>query len=737
MNQNDYDDTDNGIDPVITEAKERYEIAQEAWNTYKTDANSTLKFYSGEQWDNQLKMNRSNAGLPSLQVNKLKNYIRNITSEIRQNTPQIQIDPKDEIATQDTADVLDGLIRSIQVESNASTAYDISAQYAAGVGLGYFRIISEYETDDSEYQRLCIKAIDNPNTVLIDPTHRDAAGSDMDYAFVITTMSKDAYLREYPESKMSEQVSLNGWSSIDTTWVSEHEVLIAEYYYKVWKDSILFKVFNNQNGMVLNMRNTEKGFKDLVKAGVIKVMKEIRRDKIATVKWCKLNDVEVLEETDWPGPYIPIIPVKGDEIWVDNKRLISGLLQDAIDSQRAFNYFFSLEAELVQLAPKTPFIGEIRQFANFEKLWRDANVAPNAYLPYNAVSLEGQPLPPPARQSVEVPIQAAASLCAQANDNLKSIFGVFDASLGATSNEVSAKAILARQQQSHASNYQWYDNLIRSITHAGRILLAAIPTFYDAERIIRITKADGEKKSVIINAYDPQTGMMHDFSKGKFDVAIETGPSYSTRRQEAVESMLTLMGGMPPQMQANYMDIVTRNMDWPGAKEFAKRAAAQVPPDLLEASGDMNDQTAKALSIQLRSQVKQQGQMLQQLNAHAHQVEQELKLAKDQLQLVKQDKSIDIEKAKMDFVKDNRQMDINEKEIKIQAILNTRKLELQEKQLELNSAEVASEMASDMMDHVNKKHKTHKELNSKDVMSITEIENPSMGGDLTGKLNPV
>lgn len=728
----DSDDVGSAIDPVVKEAKKRYDIAQEGWNEYKHDANSTLKFYIGEQWDNQLKMNRKNAGLPALTVNKLKTYIRHVTSDIRQNTPSLQISPKDDVASQETAEVIDGLFKTIQIESNATTAYDTAAAYAAGVGLGYFRVVSEYESDDSEYQKLVIKSIDDPMSVLIDPNHRDAAGADMEYAFIITTMAKETYRRLYPDTKMSAQVSLNGWSNFDTSWVTENDVLIAEYYYKEWNKETLYKVMDTETLQIFNLI-TSKIKKEDIKSGKIKVLKELRKVDVPTVKWCKINDVEVLEETTWPGTFIPLIPVKGDETWTDNKRNLSGLLQDAIDSQRAFNYFFSLEAELVQLAPKTPFIGEIRQFANFEKLWRDANVAPNAYLPYNAVSVDGTPLPPPQRQSVEVPIQAAAALCAQASDNLKSIFGVFDASLGANGNEQSGKAILARTQQSQAANYQWYDNLIRSITQLGRILLEALPTFYDTERLIRITKPDNERKPVLINAHDPNTGFLHDFSVGKFDVFVQTGPSYMTRRQDAVEHMLTLMEGMEPSMRVQYMDLVCQNMDWPGAKEFAKRAKAMVSPELLAATDDDNTIDAKTQLIGMRTQLKQQTQMLQQLNAHAHEVEQELKVTQDELKLVKQDKSIELVKAQMENTRDNRQMDIDEKEIEIQAILDARKLEIQEHQLDLEGAQLAAEVSSDMLDHVHKKHSSKAEI--KNIMSTESIENPSLGGDLGGKIN--
>ncbi len=401
---NDYDDDENEVDnaeqELLEEAKERYRIASNAALDYQQEANTLLKFIDGEQWDPQLKSNRENAGLPALNANMLKSFLRQITNEVRQNTPSIQIDPKDDIATEDTAEILDGLIRTIQNESDADTAYDTAAYYAAAVGLGYFRIVSEYEATDSFDQKLVVKCIDDPMTVLLDPVHRDAAGADADYGFVTSILSKDEYLRLYKNSKLSQRVATQGWTQGPTNWISEDEVRIVEYYYMEWSEETLYKVLNVTTGETIDTFTPDK---DLIKAKVLRIVRD-RKVQVPVIKWCKLNDIEILEQTDWPGTFIPIIPVKGDEMWIDNKRSLKGACNDAVDSQRAFNYFFSLQAELVQLAPKTPFIGEVRQFANFEKLWRNANVAPNAYLPYNAVSLDGSTLPPPQRQSVEVPM---------------------------------------------------------------------------------------------------------------------------------------------------------------------------------------------------------------------------------------------------------------------------------------------------------------------------------------------
>jgi Phage P22-like portal protein len=718
--------TDRDNDDILIEAKERYRQGQEAWNQYQQGANDTLKFYAGDQWDSQLKMNRDNAGLPSLTVNKLPSFLRQLTSEIRQNTPSIQIDPKDDQASEDTAEVLSDLIRTIQNESDADTAYDIAATSAAGFGLGFFRIVSEYESVDSFDQKLVIKAIDDPSTVIIDPTHRDAAGSDMNWAFVVTTISKDDYIRLYPESQMAATVAVHGWTENDANWVTEEEVLIAEYYYKEWKEEILYLLVDPVTGS----KQTSVGMDDVLKEAIAQgqlVVANKRPVQIPRIKWCKLNDVEILEETIWPGQFIPIIPIKGDEMWVDQKRVLKGAVEDAVDSQRAFNYFFSLQAELVQLAPKTPFIGEIRQFANFESLWRNANVAPNAYLPYNAVGSEGNELPPPQRQSVEVPIQAAATLCAQADANLRAVFGIYGDQQGEATNAESGKAVLARVEQSHTTNYMWYDNTVRSITHAGRVLVEAVPVFYDSERLLQLTNVAGEKRAMVVNAFDPKSKKFIDLTIGKFDVVIQTGASYKTRRQEAVTSMLALGAGYPDAMPL-ISDIMVRNMDWPGAKEIADRLHAAVPPQILEAT-EGGQQEPEQVVIQLKNQLQQMKSQLDNAMKVGSELEVELRIAKEELNLTKMDKSIEMKKAEMDFKTDQRKLDVEEATVEIQARIDMRKMDLEEAELQLKREGLMADIASDVMDHGHKKAAHDHKVNV-DTIEVTPPSSESLDGQI-------
>jgi len=673
-------------DTRIDEALKRFELCNGAEKQFRIDAQDDLRFISGDQWDNQAKVERENSGQPCETFNRLPSFLRQITNEGRQNRPSIEVNPVGDGADIDTAQVIGGLIRHIEYDSNADTAYDNAAWYAAAIGEGFIRVTSEYEADDSFDQKLIIKTIPNPASVFIDPNSSEPDGSDADFAFIVDALSKDEFERKYPDS---EYVT-TGWeltsSSIDG-WLTDSTVRIAEYYYKDWKKEVLYQVKN---------KLTETVFISKIKPDdedTFDVMRE-RDVWVPYVKHLLINGIEILEETEWPGQHIPIIPVKGDEFWVEGKKFKSGLIRGAKGAQKSLNFFSNQQMQVVSLSALAPWIGAEGQFAGHEHEWRDANIVPYGFLTYNSKDSNGQPAGPPQRNSFEAPIQAISATLAQASDHMKAITGIYDPALGAQGNEVSGKAILARQAQTSTSNFHYFDNLKRSLKHLGRILVDVIPSYYDTPRMIRIVKPNNDQEIVAINQYD-EKGKKHDLTTGKYDVIIKTGPSYSSRRQEAVVSMMEL-GAMKPDALPLFADLLTAEMDWPGAQLIAKRLRTQVPLQVLQASGELDDKDAEQRLPMLEQQVQQMQQQiqmdnqhLQALNAHAENIEKELRLEQEQNNILKQKNSVDLEKAKNDKDVKDRQMRLEEQKIELEYLIKEKELELAERQMKVEEAKMA------------------------------------------------
>lgn len=657
-------------DDIIKTAKERFEEGVRAWNSYNSESEDILKFIDGDQWDNQLRQSRQNSGLPCLTANSIPTFLRQITNESRQNTPAIQIDPKDDEASIENAEVLSDLIRGIEHESNADTAYDTSSWFAAAVGLGFIRVKSDYVDNESFNQKLVITTVEDPKTVVMDPNHKNITGSDAEWCFITSTVSREEYERDYGESKKGIDAKTIGWAAMTSDWVYDDRIIIAEYYWKDYEEVTLYQVFNTTTNQTVIAE--EKPSKDLIDLGILHLI-QTRKIQRPIIRWAKINDEEILEETTWPGESIPIICVKGDETWVNGKRHLKGAVKDAMDSQRVLNYYFSMQAEIVSLAPKAPFIAEIRQIKDFESIWRDANISAVAYLPYNAVVVNNTLLPPPARMNNSVDIQAAAGLCAQARDNIKAIFGIYDASLGAQGNETSGKAILARTKQSNTSTYHFYDNLTKAIQQVGQVIIDALPTFYAEERSVQIIKRNGEAATQTINGENAE----YDVNKGKYGVVVETGPSYATRRQDSVDHMLT-MGTSYPQAMPLIADIIATESDWPGSKQIAARLRLALPPEIQQAEAAEGKMPPEQMASMLQAQVKQLTQKLEMTDKIAQQLGQEHKTLTDENKLLKMKSSIELERAHIDKDLREKQLRLDELKAESESVTKDKEMHLKE-----------------------------------------------------------
>jgi hypothetical protein len=339
-----------------------------------------------------------------------------------------------------------------------------------------------------------------------------------------------------------------------------------------------------------------------------------------------MSGAQVLETNDWAGKYIPIIPVYGDEIDVEGKRYFRSLIRDAKDAQRMFNYWRTTSTELVALAPKAPFIGPKGAFVTDSAKWETANTKTWPYIEFDG------PQAPQRQPFAGVP---AGSLqeALNASDDMKAIMGMYDASLGARSNETSGKAIMARQREGDVATFHFIDNLARGIRHAGRVLIDLIPKIYDQPRVMRLMGEDGTPHVAQVNAPQPDGSRLLDLTLGKYDLTVNSGPSFTSRREEAATQMTELLRSFP-QAAPFIGDILAKNLDWPGADEISKRLKAMLPPQIqaMEQGDQDIPPEVQAMIAQGKQQIEQMQQQLQQGMQMFKQLQGELAQAKQAVQ---------------------------------------------------------------------------------------------------------
>lgn len=594
---------------------------ESAWDdnhsTYRDDVDFALL---ENQWPDNIKSMRARDNRPMLTINKLKAFGRQVINDARQNKPSISVHPVDSSADPETADVFNGLIRNIEYTSNADVAYDTASECAVWGGFGYWRVVLDYAYEDAAYLDILIRRIANPLSVYGDPNSTEADSSDWDEAFVIDTLTHKQFEGQYGDRAKISVDDGAAWTGIGD-WRTDKQVLVAEWWKREKVDRPIIVL---SDGTVLDKEDAKK---PEVAALLATNTVEVTEERVA--KSCKvtqriMSGVEVLKTTEWPGRFIPIVPVYGDEFNVDGKRYFRSLIHSAIDAQRMYNYWRSNATELVGLAPRAPFIGPKGAFLGQE--WKTANSRNHAFLEYDPKVVAAAGGAAPQRQPMDMG-GAAGSLqeALNAADDVKSTIGMFDASLGARSNETSGKAILARQREGDVATFHFIDNKNRAIRHTGRILIDLIPKIYTGPRIVRVLGEDGMPENKPINqeyqapeldangkpAMNPDGSAkialrMHDLNAGKYDLAVETGPSFTTRREEAAASMTEAVRAYPESAPVILPELA-KNLDWPGADKIAEKLEAQqqpqIPPEVQQQidEGAQRIQQLEAENQQLKS----------------------------------------------------------------------------------------------------------------------------------------
>jgi hypothetical protein len=590
-------------DSRIQEAIDFLKFANDADTMNRQEALEDLKFGGGDQWPVELQNSRNLESRPVITVNKVDNYCRQVSNQQRQQRPRIKVHATNTHDDMVDAQTIQGIIRHIEVNSNADHAYDNAFEYAVRMGWGYMRVRTDYISEDSFDQEIYIDAIDNPFTVYYDPNSVLPDGSDADRCLITTMMLKSEFRKLYPDADDGgTSFTQRGTGDSQSEWITKEDIRLAEYYYTVREKAKLYLLSDGTATFA-----DDKDFFNRLAAYGIEVIDQ--RDSFKkTIKYCKMTAVEILEERDWAGKYIPIVPVYGRHIVIGDKRKKFGMIRYAKDPQRMYNFWQTSITESVALAPKAKWILAEGQDEGHESDWANANIKSFPVLRYKQTDIDGRPAPPPIRMQPEPPPTGVMAAAAGVNDDIKAIMGIFDpAQLG--QGNISGKAINGQQQQVDLTNFDYYDNLTRSIAHIGKICLDLIPKIYDTERVMRIIGDDGKPELLTINQRDSVGRVLNDISVGQYDVVMETGPGYNSKRQEAVDNMLPLLGAAPELMQVAG-DLVFRNMDWPGADIIADRLAAANPMAQIDEKSKVPPQVQMQLAMS-QKQIQELTQALQ------------------------------------------------------------------------------------------------------------------------------
>jgi len=547
---------------IVEEALKRFDVAKDAWREIYELAVEDIRFVDedGAQWDDAAKLARHKR--PSMTFDKLSQAVDQTVGDHLQNKPGIKIrGAEDDDA--DVAEIYEGLIR--QIESRGGRAYKTGFKFAAKGGFGAWMLDHDYVSDMSMDQDIILRELKNPFSVLVDPVVQVSRVKDMQWGFLFTDMPRAEFEAKWPKAQSTLSESYKAIGSQQVGWISEDEVRVADYFRLTPVSKVICQL---STGEVVDKDEFAPIADEMAAQGV--TVERERKVSAKKLERFKVTALEVLEEVECIGQRIPIVPIFGKQSNINGKMVTRGLVRKGKDPQRLYNYERSNYIETVALAPKQQIMATPKMIKGHEARWRDMNTSSDPVLLFNFD--EGQM---PQRVGLsQVPTALVTGLQMSADD-IKSATGIYDAGLGARSNETSGRAIRARQLEGDTATYEFTDELVDAMTYTGEIMCEWIPLVYDATRQIRILGEDDAEEVVAINkpTIDLQTGeeiTLNDLSRGKYDVKVTVGASYSTRRVETAEQLAQVMQGNPELGQI-IADQYFKSLDLVGADEVIER----------------------------------------------------------------------------------------------------------------------------------------------------------------------
>ncbi len=621
----------------VEEALELFEFNKSYWEETYREIRRDFEILSNGCWTSDELNQRTLAGKPSLHIDQLSQYVNQVVNDIRQNTPSIQVIP-DTDGDVETAEIFSDYCRAIEYKSAADTAYDTAALYQVSGGLGFIAVAHDYIGDDGDEQELLIKSVPDPLSVFLDPSSVELDGRDANNVVVLEPITKKEFERLYPkEAYVSFTEAQNKEQKSET-------ITLGKIYVREM-------------------------------AG--------KRGKKAVIRAYLFSGEKCLAASVFHGSYIPYVPVYGKVMWVNGKRIVSGLIRNARDAQRRVDYWASKEMEYLNMGIIAPVMAVEGTLVNDRNQWQKQGS--ETVLEYKQVDSEDRPAPAPTRLSPPQVPAGIINALEGAKQNVREAIGMYQASLGERSNETSGVAIRNRQREGDVATYHFPDGVRRSVQQCGTIIVCAIPEIIDTPRILQTINNEMSPKMVAVNGADPVKGQKrpYDLREGKYHVRVSTGASYTTKRQQESETLGEIIKANP-QMLSVIGDLWARNSDFPGAQALADRFKKTLPLELKDPEeGQAPPDPEKQQMAQMIQEL--QGQ-LQQIAPQMQAMESELKNKQGELQVKAHDTEVTSRMEEMKLQQAAKQSEMEHEAKMGQLRLQERELALREYEIQLKYA---------------------------------------------------
>ncbi len=572
-----------GRDDEWQSTLERRKAVQEDEKDVRNTARDCEHFVTDEwgQWEDSV--TEKWTGRPRYQLDRTSPVIDRVASDLEQMEFGGSVTPFGGDASDDVADTIMGMIRTIDNMSNSAEIYQSAGRRLATSGFAAWLIRTDWADIDAFDQDMIIMPLINAiDRVWIEGAAYATKPSDIKGAFVDTFLSNEEYKQQFPEGSAMSVANDRQYNFYSNP---PEGVTVTDFYYIKTEQKQLYLM---TNGKVYD-GETYAGIAESLKERGIVPAREPRARNIPKAYMRKLDAGGWLTgEQELPFSFVPVIGCWANKSVLENKIRFEGEVKRLMGPQRIYNYGASRDLSDGALAPVEKTAMTPKQAKGHEKQNSRLNTANDPLFLYNPDPEAERPYKTGGPQ----PNAQLATSIARAAEDIQAISQSFDPVQGNGISGHSGRAYEILTQNSNSSSYKYIKALKSSLQWTYEIVVDAIPRVYDTKmRQMRLTNNDGTTKDVAINeevisADGKSRHVANDLSQGRYSFKVSAGPSYASKAAETVD-VLTKWAQVDPSLLAEGGDIIYKNMQQEGMEQIAARKrksmieAGQIPEDQL------------------------------------------------------------------------------------------------------------------------------------------------------------
>lgn len=670
-----------GIDEadVLKRAREDLVLWEGYFGENITRGKDDMNFVLRDQWSALERSEFTRLFKPAMSFNKLYDVTKKVVGEQRKNKPDLMVRSLTGKASQQQIDLRADLVRTISYQSQNDLIYQTAFKQALMMGYGAFEICLEYENAHSFNQIVRYEIIPDVTRVSFDPTAMKPHKGDGNFCGRQYVYTKEEFYATYP-NVINPISYADPRSLLDFQWETRDTIVVCKYTRKEWFPIKLYLLSDGRAVTDEEWQEMQKEIKiqmeiadssqvvgDIIRQNIPKIVGE-RMSKDYTIRQYVMTQNQIIEFTDWPSKYLPIIFVDGDSSFINGQQYTRSFIHEAKDAQKFVNYVGSEIAAEIKNRRREQWIGTPDNIVGNEQMWRNPELQIGILLAKPDQKTGAMPQKMPPWELSQTLLQQYQRGC----QDMREILG-FSETEQLQGRDISGKARQERKLEGSMSAYVYFDNLGQAIEQGGRVVLDLLPIITgENERHMVISKADGKTDSITLNkvighAQDGEPIKENALDSGDYDIEIDTGPSFAVQKSIALEYFQTTVAANP-QVFNLIADLWADNLDIQQREQVKERLKNLVPPQILakEEGKELPPQPPSPEEQMAQAQLQQQQQMIS-INAQKMKIEEQQLMERAEELRIRKEKHM-LEQAEMILKAHemNQKMGLEKEKIKVE-----------------------------------------------------------------------